>query len=766
MNFKKTLLLIAAGLSFAGEVFGAVEIKESDGAITIRNSRASLALNRSDFSLRQIRDRIRHEDYVKEPGGPLFRIAFWDPKHPGKELNIPNWFNTTVDIVADAQKATSFEYSQEIKDGKAVLTLKYRGIPLRTQTGLVDVTVTVSLADGSGLFEWGLSISNATSLQLYEVHFPILQGLASGIPGSETKDYVAVSSYCGGEKKPLPRSAGEIGQGGGEYPGIGVQLLSYCDGLGGALYFASHDPAAYRKTFIYQPCASKKAFQWYVIHYADQPGVGAWKLPYSIFCGPIQGDWYDAAKLYKRMFADKAWKSLSERTDVAPWFRDLSVWFQGYAFNGEKIGNGDPKDRMKGFSDKMVKLRDMLGEDYGFHWYLWQKYARHDYRYPDYLPASPGFKEAVEKLEKAGVHAMPYVNIRQFETSLPMWRDEHAENFAIRNIKGELDTSTTIQGVEHFADRDEKKLMGNMCFGTSYWLNKIVDIERQVLGDYGVSALYLDELAGYPSHCYATNHEHPCHGGTYYAAGENKILRDIRALKEWGGKPPVIVGENTSEAFINYCDGLLNAHSDMRPDSLPIFHTVHSNHTTEIGTLVVGTESHDPDIFLSKLGFNLVRGRQLGWLNIYFEMITPEFNKQLVKLREFCNVRRAGQEFLFFGELLRTPALASLPKVERRWVVGPSFEKVSYALPVVLGECYRAPNGDIGLILVNHTDQTHTAKIPWNTKDWGIAVGTKISRQDYGNGQWSPPISQAMTGNLTVTVPAYTPMIVKIIPEK
>jgi hypothetical protein len=234
-------------------------------------------------------------------------------------------------------------------------------------------------------------------------------------------------------------------------------------------------------------------------------------------------------------------------------------------------------------------------------------------------------------------------------------------------------------------------------------------------------------------------------------------------LKEWGGKPPVIVGENTSEAFIKYCDGLLNAHSDMRPDSLPIFHTVHSNHTTEIGTLVVGTESHDLDIFLSKLGFNLVRGRQLGWLNIYFEMITPEFNKQLVKLREFCNVRRAGQEFLFFGELLRTPAIASLPKVERRWVVGPSFEKVSYALPVVLGECYRAPNGDIGLILVNHTDKTHTAKIPWNAKDWGIAVGTKISRQDYGNGQWSKPISQAMTGDLTVTVPAYTPMIVKII---
>ena len=223
---------------------------------------------------------------MKEPGGPLFLIALWDPKHPGKELNIPNWFNTTVDIVVDAQKATSFEYSQEIKDGKAVLTLKYRGIPVRTQPGLVDVTVTVSLADGSGLFEWGLSISNATSLQLYEVHFPILQGLASGIPGSETKDYVAVSSYCGGEKKPLPRSVGEIGQGGGEYPGIGVQLLSYCDGLGGALYFASHDPAAYRKTFIYQPCAQKRRSNGMSFTMRTSPGSANGNFPIQYSAAP------------------------------------------------------------------------------------------------------------------------------------------------------------------------------------------------------------------------------------------------------------------------------------------------------------------------------------------------------------------------------------------------------------------------------------------------------------------------------------------------
>jgi hypothetical protein len=512
MDFRKAFLSVAAGLPlFAWVASEAAEIQESGGAIVIRNSCASLELSRGDFSLRQIRDLIRKEDYVKEPGGSLFRIALWDPKHAGKKLDIPNW-STPVDAILDARKATSFEYSNEVKDGKAILSLKYRGIPAGMEMGLVDVTVTVSLADGSGLFEWGISMLNATRLQLYEAHFPLLQGLASGIPGSEKSDYL-VKPRQSGIKMESPRSeAVTEGVDANCYPpgggvGMSVQLLCYSDGQGGSLYLASHDPAAYSKALIHGPCASKKAFQWYVIHYADQPGIGEWKLPYPIFCGPIQGDWYDAAKIYKRMFADKTWKPLSERKDIAPWFRDLSVWFQGQDW--------DPKSRLDGFGDRLVKIREMLGEDYGFHWYIWQKYPRHDYRNPDYLPARPGFKEAVEKVERAGVHAMPYINICQFETTMPMWWDEHAEDFAIRNIEGEVDTNYAIQGIEHFDDRDEKKQMAWMCFGTSYWRYKLEDIERRIIGDYNVDAVYLDQLYTSTILCYSSTHEHRTHGGAY-----------------------------------------------------------------------------------------------------------------------------------------------------------------------------------------------------------------------------------------------------------
>lgn len=745
MNLKTPLSVMAGFALFAGAASRAVEIEDAHGAIIIRNTCARLELNRSDFALKQIRDLVRGADYVAEPGGSLFLIALWDPKHPGNELKVPNWFSTRLDTVLDAKKATSFKYSQKIKNGKAVLTLKYLGIPAGLETGRVDVTVTIGLADGSGLFEWGISMANASGLQLYEVYFPVLEGLASSVPGSEKTDYVAVPRYSG-VKRMAPRSTNIAGQGEQDYPnpGMSVQLLSYCDGQGGTLYFACHDPAAYRKTFSCQPCPSKRAFRWYVNHYADQPGLGKWTLPYPVFCGPMQGDWYDAAKLYKTRFADHAWKPLSQRTDIAPWFRDLSVWFQG--------SDWDANSKLEGFSDRLVKLRAALGEDYGFHWYLWQKYIQHDYRYPDYFPARPGFTEAVAKAERAGVHVMPYTNMHLFDPNLPMWKEGQAEASVTRDISG---------AVSHGGGCGE---MVPMCLGTAYWQNKVVDIERQLLRDYQVDALYLDELYSFPTFCYATNHGHPGHGGTYCAAGSREILTRLRALKEWGGKPPVITGENLGEAYIDGCDGLINGHSDMKPDTLPIFQAVHSNHTTEIGVFLNQSEIYDMDIFMARVGFNLVRGRQLGWFNFdQFDITKPEFSKQLGKLRAFCQARRAAQEFLFFGELLRTPDLSALPTAVRRWEIWADYsEKINYTLPVVLAECYRAPNGDIGLVLVNHTAQEQSISIPWNFKDWGFKLGESVVRQDCRDAKWTAGTPSKLGQSVAVSVPAYSPLIIRI----
>ena len=223
------------------------------------------------------------------------------------------------------------------------------------------------------------------------------------------------------------------------------------------------------------------------------------------------------------------------------------------------------------------------------------------------------------------------------------------------------------------------------------------------------------------------------------------------------------------EVYMEGCDGLLNAHVDQPPTSIPMFQVVNSDNTTEIGNFINKAEIKSKDTFMSNVGFSFVRGRQLGWFNFdQFDLTKPQFSWQLNKLKEFCKTRRAGQPFLFFGEFLRTPDLSNVPRADYRvqtWLSG-FKKKPVYQEPVVLAECYRSPQGEIGIILTNRTDKDHTINIPWNTKDWGLAVGTNITRSDYLNGNWTEGAVQPLPKELSITIPAYSPMIVKLTQAK
>jgi hypothetical protein len=243
-----------------------------------------------------------------------------------------------------------------------------------------------------------------------------------------------------------------------------------------------------------------------------------------------------------------------------------------------------------------------------------------------------------------------------------------------------------------------------------------------------------------------------------------ELLQCIRNLKAWSGKPPVITGELLGETYIAGCDGLFNNVVDDHADSIPLFQAVHKDHTTEIGESMRYDEMANMDTFMAKMSFCLVRGRQLGEFSLNqceCDILKPDLCNQFGKLREFCKVRRAGQEFLFFGELLRTPDLGAVGKVKRHWV---SFRRseTECNLPSVLAECYRSPDGKIGIVLGNHTDKEQKISIPWNTKDWGFKPGDDVFRQDCLDGKWSDKSESKLTSAIEVSVPAYSPMIIKL----
>jgi hypothetical protein len=75
------------------------------------------------------------------------------------------------------------------------------------------------------------------------------------------------------------------------------------------------------------------------------------------------------------------------------------------------------------------------------HWYVWDDIA-FDTGYPDYFPAKPGFPAAVQTLQSAGVHVVPYINGRIFDVGTPSWKADGASQFAAQAVPLVLNPST------------------------------------------------------------------------------------------------------------------------------------------------------------------------------------------------------------------------------------------------------------------------------------------------------------------------------------
>ncbi len=723
------ILMLAASLAMASDK---VEAVVEGNELILRNQHVQLSINKANFTLQQITERVAKTSYVKEPGGDLLRIKMGNDPQVVSELS--------------GKSFSRYSYKKIISTKAPGWELHFHDAPVQGG-GTLSAVVTVTLDPTTSLFTWGLSIENKSSTALMETQFPYLSGLASDRAGSEKTDYLAVPAYSG-VKYVSPRTHGIAGPGYTEVPssGMSVQLLSYCDGQGGTLYFAAHDPKYYHKAFTCWSSPSKDSFFMSVTHYAEKSAKNTtWTLPYPVVCGPIQGDWYDAAKRYRAWTSTlPQMKSLAVRKDIPSWFKNLSVWIIGATWS-------DSEAKFDEFADDLVDLRQKLGEPIGIHWYIWQKYNQHDYRYPDYLPARPGFKEAVQKVQKAGVYVMPYINIQLCDTTLPIWTEEKASESARLNPAGKPYMEYGAGGAA--------SPMAPMCVCNDYWQKKMLGIAKQVVTDYNVDAIYWDQVNFYPAICYATNHKHLWQGGTYDHDGVANILDQTLKMK----KDMVTTGEGLQEVYIGKCTGQLNAHADMKPDSLPIFQSVHAGRTTEIGVYVHSGNDTNIDTFNSKLAFNLVRGRQLGWFNTdYFHLNRPEMAQQLGLVKSYSAARKANLGFLCSGEMLRTPDLSMLPKIKRRWVIWPGPDTIDYDLPVVLAECYRSAKCEIGIVLANHTDTDQTISIPWNQKDWGIKTGADVTRTDWVNGIWSAAVTSKLTSRLSITVPARSPAVIKI----
>ena len=139
---------------------------------------------------------------------------------------------------------------------------------------------------------------------------------------------------------------------------------------------------------------------------------------------------------------------------------------------------------------------------------------------------------------------MPHMNGRLWDVGMDSWEKEARPNAVIG-----ADLEPSLEYYEISSKRD----VGAMCPATQMWQERIQSIAKELFADYGVRALYIDQIAAAsPALCFGESHGHEPGNGAYWVDGYHSMLREIRASAGEGPERSIITSEGTAEPIYRH----------------------------------------------------------------------------------------------------------------------------------------------------------------------------------------------------------------------
>jgi hypothetical protein len=726
---RQALELAAA----APEVAPGVRLQEDPTGIFLCNDRLALRLAgpQGAFGLQALVDLQTHRSFIV-PGfdDDLFRVEL----RPRASYVYP-----ATAALASATPAEGCTSHWEVRDGAVVLTLRWEGV-LAEGVPAVDAEATITLRAGE-MSRWHLKVtSRQGGAGIWLVDFPRFPALGASGDDAWRTDYLAIPMQQGWRWRD-PRHTVNWGEGWADYPGGGksMQFEAYCagDAAGGGLYLGTEDGACYRKGSLCQERGD--AFSYAQRHYPPDMGrAETYDMPYSSVVGMFPGDWWDAARIYRRWALQQVWSSagpVRDRAMTPRWAKEMGLWLQG-DLPGQQFSD------MTAQVERITHFQREMGVPVAFHAYLWQHAEAHDQGYPYLTPPKPGAAEFTRALQAAGVRMIPYLNIYSGDGGDPRFAAEDLGKLAVRTTAGDLygDPAGLVP----------------MCVGTERWRQILSQEFRRTLDAMPVDGLYLDQLTGAAFMCFDATHGHPVGGGNYFAQGLRAICQEARAAlaeKRPGATPGstqgMTFGENTSECYNDLVDAQL-PWAELTPDrNLPLYQAVYADYVLRFGLFIGRPDTWgDATGYYSKLAWTFVIGQQPGWLmlGILNELDAPAYAPLRAYLRELCACRLAALDFVQYGELLRPLDLGLKPRAVAwdDW----STPRPG-ALPPVLSNVWRAPDGRLGVALANWTAEAQALRVPVS-EEWGLHAPLKWRIRQGGG--WSESGAATPSG-VTVNLP-------------
>lgn len=445
---------------------------------------------------------------------------------------------------------------------------------------------------------------------------------------------------------------------------------------GKGLYCALEDEQGSYRTMTAQadPIRSEGLFFFRLPAPAMGKGGNSFSLPGRIVCQLYDGDWYDAALLYRDFVRSRAsWLPAvgpQGREDTPMWAKELPVWIMDWMPNTNPLAEDIPTSlRKKGtqippedWYEQPIRLQKELGVPVGYHVYNWH-WIPFNNDYPHYLPEKKEFSQQIRSLQEHQVRIMPYINARLWDThdhEAEDWQfSSRAKAWATKDRNGKLYTE---KYESHEPDGSLCELAA-MCPSSAVWKNQMAYVLHGLFEKIGVNGVYMDQIAAAaPYLCEDPAHTHQPGGGSWWPQQYNLLMRRSRQIR---GEEGFLTTEDNAEVYLKAMDGVLSWRWTL-DHNVPAFPVLYSGYVVMFGRSTNGLKKGDRVFFNYETAEQLVFGGELGWMNADV-VDRPE---ELAFLKKMAGLRWRYAPFFYKGECLR-PARIKTDAPSR--VTGPMY---------------------------------------------------------------------------------------------
>lgn len=442
-------------------------------------------------------------------------------------------------------EAAEFEAQREEEPGLTRFTLSYRNIAPHPDGFFerdIHATVTIDCPHDTGMTYWKIN-TGFKSLPLdmleyvefprvtlpnefpseggdLELFWPFCEGALIDNPGERVQAYTPVEYPSGGWY--------------GLYPGpLQMQYMSV-QSSGGGLYMASHDATHTPKEIEYLKTETGVELIYKVFTSAAKEGFS---MEYPMVLGGFEGDWYDAARIYREFATSDGvitTPKLKDNPKMTDWMKDSPVvCTYGARGPGHHAGPTQP-NKLYPFKNVLPHLA-RYQEAFGTNMVnvLMQYESTAPWSPPYVWPPMGGeeaFKEYVDELHSQG-------NIAGLYCSGTAWTQCSSTGDGVYDRRADFDRLNLKEDICIGPQGERKALVCNgdaLRWGYDLCASReqtrdLLAAETKKMVDAGVDYVQLfdQNLGCAPYVCYSDSHGHPPGPGQWMVSAMQKLIKDI-----------------------------------------------------------------------------------------------------------------------------------------------------------------------------------------------------------------------------------------------